>query len=279
MQLDHKATEKLVASMRLPPAPFVVEELHRLLQNDETTIAEVGDVVAQDMAISSLVLHTVNSSLYGLRRKANSIHQAAALLGMSNTANLVAGLSLRQSLGDNDAPGMQGFWDSPGNIALAAAGIARQLCPGVADEAHLLGLFHNAGHLLMAQRFDGYGRFLRDNLDCPQAPVVELENRHYSCNHAVLGYYLASTWGIQRHLAQIIRDHHDIAHLLEDGDAATAQLAATLKLAEHCDKLFRGAQIDHEWARCGAAVLDFLGCSEPDYEELCADIVEQLAAS
>lgn len=281
MELSHDDTLKLIESIRIPPAPIVLQELHRLLQRDDATLADITEIVARDVAVSSLLLQAVNSPAYGLRRRARTIQHAAGLLGMVNTTNIVAALALRNSLQSSDGRELGDFWESASNTALAAAGIARHLDTVAPDEAYMLGLFHNAGHALMAQHFDGYSEFYTAHINDAGSPISELENHRYSCNHTVLGYYLARAWGLEPYRRDLIRDHHDQALLrdvssLPEGSAG-GQLAI-LKLAEHFDKLFRQIEPDHEWQRCEVAVLDQLGLSELDYEELRDDMLEKLSS-
>jgi HD-like signal output (HDOD) protein len=276
MQLDQETTLKLIDSVRIPPAPVVVQEIHRLLQRDDTTLADIGAVIARDVAISSLLLQAVNSPAYGLRSEARSIQHAAGLLGMRNTVNIVAALALRHSLEQDNSEQISGFWDSAANTGLAAAGIARQVGGFAPDEAYMLGLFHNAGHTLMTQRFNDYPGFYEQHINAAAKPVNVYENARYQCNHAVLGYYLAGAWGVSKRLQRVIGEHHDPQALkLDKGKDGDVPLAI-LKFAEHVDKRFRLVPTDHEWDRCSERVLYTLGLSEVDYEELRDDLLDKL---
>lgn len=280
MELSLDDTLKLIESVRIPPAPIVVQELHRVLQRDDTVLADIAEIVSRDVAISSLLLQAVNSPAYGLRRRARSIQHAAGLLGMANTTNIVAALALRNSLQSDNKRELKDFWDSASNIALAAAGIARHLESMAPDEAYMLGLFHNAGHTLMAQRFDDYAEFYEAHINDPNAPISELEIQRYRCNHCILGYYLARAWGLEPYRRELIRDHHDHSLLSDEAampDGSAGGQLAILKLAEHLDKLFRQVEPDYEWERCKTAVLDRLGFSELDYEDFREDMLEKLA--
>lgn len=61
------------------------------------------------------------------------------------------------------------------------------------------------------------------------------------------------------------------------GDPEVATRLAILKLAEHAEHLcYRFQQEDLEWSRFGPLVIDCLSISEPDLEDIQADLVEQL---
>jgi hypothetical protein len=51
---------------------------------------------------------------------------------------------------------------------------------------------------------------------------------------------------------------------------------AILKISEHLENLHSGDNIDHEWIRVKQTVLEYLCLSELDFDDLKADILEQL---
>ena len=109
-----------------PPAPAAFMRLHEIMQQDNPGIDQVSDAISKDPGLSSLVLKTVNSSYFGLRNKVETLRQATALLGLLNIRNIVAGLALRRAMEDSDGPSLEGFWDSPADVAMVSAKLAKQ---------------------------------------------------------------------------------------------------------------------------------------------------------
>ncbi len=144
---------------------------------------------------------------------------------------------------------------------------------------YMLGLFHNAGHALLSQRFPDYKEFLKKNINREDIIITEIEDQQYNTDHAVLSYYLARSWKLDSHIVEVIRDHHNTKEQLTemDGEACTkGRLLAILKIAEHVDKIFWKMDPDSEWVQIENVVLDYLGMSKPDFDDLQADMLDKL---
>lgn len=276
--LSLEDTERLLDSIRIPSAPAILLELQEALQQEEPDMGAVSDAIERDVGMSSLVLKTVNSAFFGLRHKARSIRQATALLGLINIGNIVTGLALKRALQDRADVTPPEFWDSPVNVAMVAAMLAQRYGSIPPDEAYMLGLFQNAGEVLMAQRFPDY-------LSCLNASREECcdlaykEDDRYGTNHAVIGYFISASWGLPKHIQQIILRHHDAgAFLAEDDGVASVPrtLMAVLKMAEHIDACFWGRRDNPEWRLQGEYVLQYLGVSSIEFLDVTDDMVELL---
>lgn len=275
-------TLSLIDGMKIPPAPIVIPQLRAELQKDDPAMLKIANIISQDVGISALVLRTINSSFYGLRTTITSIQHAVGILGMTNIANIVTGLALRRSFEESDGANPPNHWESPINVALVSADIAKIVSGAKGakkDEAYMLGLFHNAGHSLMMQKFPDYAEFLSDSINDEARLITELEDEKYNTNHATVGYFLAKSWGLSQPIAEIIRDHHNAIEFLSEnqhGSSEKGTLLAILKMAEHIDKLFWSINPDHEWALIEDTVLQYIGLSEPDFNDIREDMSEKL---
>ena len=97
---------------------------------------------------------------------------------------------------------------------------------------------------------------------------LALEEQHYNTNHAVLGYYVATSWNLPSEICQIILRHHEVDYLDEITDS-TEQLAfAILKAAENLIEQTRRQSVTPDWESVREAVFDVLGISDMDYSDL-----------
>lgn len=277
--LSLEKAQELLGSIRIPTAPSIMLELQDIMRSDEPDMTDVANAIERDVGISAAVLKTVNSSFFGLRSKVNSIRQATSLLGLINIGNIVAGLALKRAMEENGGEAPPEFWESPVNVAMAAARLAKRFGGAAPDEAYMLGLFQNAGEVLMMQRFPDYGKVLhevRGNRD----RQLDLEERSYQTNHAVVGYYISSSWGLPEHVQQIILRHHEATDFIgERHPDSERTLMALLKMAEHIDACFWGRRENLEWQVHGEAALEFLGISSLEFLDIADDMVELLIAN
>ena len=270
-------SEAILKDLKIPPAPDIILQLQQELREEAPSLDAIGDIIQKDAAISGLVLKTVNSPLFGLRATIQSIPQAIMLLGFSYVGNIVQGLVLRQTLGQGDALPPR-FWGSSSNRALLMAALSTHLLDCSADQAYLLGLFHDVGQAMIAQRQSDYADFIAANDNDPDHALTRLEDEFYNFNHASVGFYLARNWGLPEGIRNIILHHHQSSEFLErdDGDDCEQAMMAVLKMAEHIERGHAGIDPDHEWGREQEAVLGYLGMSEVDFEDLRVDLLDRL---
>ncbi len=277
MSSNSDDSEEILKDLKIPPAPDIILQLQQELRQDQPSLEAIGDIIQKDAAISGLVLKTVNSPLFGLRATIQSIPQAIMLLGFSYVGNIVQGLVLKQTMGQGDALPPR-FWESSSNMALIMAALSKRLLDCSADQAYLLGLFHNVGHAMIAQRQADYADFIAASDNDPDHPLTRIEDNFYNFNHASVGFYLARNWGLPEGIRNIILHHHQASEFLDRADEEECEQAmmAILKMAEHIERAHSGIDPDHEWEREREAVLGYLGLSEVDFEDLRVELLDQL---
>ncbi len=74
---------KIVEGKRIPPNQIAILSLLAKLQNPETEMKEVEEIIKQDVSLSYKVLRFVNSAYFSLPKKIDSIGQAACLVGLA----------------------------------------------------------------------------------------------------------------------------------------------------------------------------------------------------
>jgi len=73
----------IVEGASIPPNQMAILTLVGKLQNPDTGMGEIEDIIRQDVALSYKVLRYVNSAFFSLSKKVDSIRQAACLVGMA----------------------------------------------------------------------------------------------------------------------------------------------------------------------------------------------------
>jgi HD-like signal output (HDOD) protein len=169
---------------------------------------------------------------------------------------------------------MTRFWDSAMDNASVCAAISRQIGLAKPDEAYMIGLFHNCGNILMAQKFENFTEVLESSYGSEDKRVVDAENEMLKTNHSVVGYYVSRAWHLPPHISTAISQHHSAESIFKNHeykDPTTKNLLAILKMSEHICENFRvlGKQAeDHEWNRIETDVLDYVGLSHDDFLHL-----------
>ncbi len=266
--LSRQEAEKVIATLAIPPRPTVVTGMMEEQSRDEPDLGRIAQLIASDVGISAAVLKTVNSPLYGLKRKATSIDQAVSMLGLNNVAALVTSLTLRHSI---PADGLDRFWDEAARTALLMAFLAQYLGNVPREEAYMFGLFHDCGIPLLVTRFPNYKETLRLANAAMERDFTAVEDERHHTNHAVVGGLLAANWHLPRHLRDAIRLHHDLQAFQSGASEATLNLIALIQLAEHLENLYARRANDSEWSKMGEAAQAYLLVGEREMADLSKD--------
>lgn len=272
-ELLDQEMERVVKAVGIPPRPAILVQLDAEMQKDDPNFRRIEQLVTSDVGLSAALLKTVNSPFFGLRSKATTIGQAIPVLGLSTLARTITGLMLRKVFSSAGQINMERFWDASAKVALTTAFIAKQL-PGMnLDEAYTFGLFQDCGIPILIQRFQNYKQtlgFANQSLD---RKFTEIEDEHHQTNHATIGYLLTKSWNLSTELSSAIRFHHEYAMILESQLPVESQhLIALALLAERAIQLHTGLSNSVEWRKGGDIVLQHLGLSGGEFDEIVDEI-------
>lgn len=273
-QLTGEQIQHILHGIRIPPQPQILVDLQMEQVMPDPDLHEIARLISRDVSLAGMVLKFVNSPFFHLSNKITSIEQAVSLLGVDTVINIINGLSIKGEMSDEAILKLNRFWDTANDIANASAAIAKQIGAKNADEAYAIGLFHNAGIVLMLDRFSNYSDVMVEGYGLREGRVIDMENRYFSTNHAVVGYYTAKSWNLPRHICDVIAEHHNAEQVFGKRDGKQPEkktLLAILKMAEHICGNYRilGQQDeDHEWARISKDVLEYVGMTSYDLDIL-----------
>jgi len=275
-ELSAEYIQQVLQGISVPPQPQIMVDLQMEQVMPNPDLRTIAKLISHDPGLSGALLKLVNSPFFGLTNRIASIQQAVNLLGCNTVINLINAQSIRGELTDEAIVTLNRFWDTAQDVAMTCLTLAKRIGYHSPDEAYTLGLFHNCGIPLMIKRFPNYMTVLEEAYASAtdERRVVDTENRLLNTNHAVVGYFTAKSWNLPLHLCEAIASHHNaLAIFTEDAsrDAQLKTLLAILKMAEHiCEShLVLGNQSDdHEWQSIEQLVLEYVGLSEYDFENL-----------
>lgn len=274
--LTPEQLEQALQGISVPPQPQIMVDLQMELYMPAPDLPAIARLIAQDPGLAGAVLKVANSPLFSAGEALASVHQAVTVLGPQAVVALINAQSIKGEMADETIVTLNRFWDDAQDVATASAALARHLGAPSQDQAYALGLFHDCGVPLMLKRFPGYMNVLEAAYAGASdgQRIVDTENRAFNTNHAVVGYYTARAWRLPVELCTAIANHHNVLAVLdEDRSQHTAlkNLLVVLKMAEHIahsHQVLGGQAEDHEWNRIGAQVLDYVGLTEYEFDNL-----------
>lgn len=254
----------------IPPRPQAMMVLMEEMERSEPCVKRIERAIQADPGLAGAMLKVVNSPAFGLSRKATSIGQAMALLGLNHIRAIGAGLAVRAAMGCAGNVSMERFWDTAEKVALICADLARCLRAIPPDEAYTFGLFHDCGIPLLMCRHPDYREALAKANHGEGDSFTRIEERCVGTHHGAVGYFVAHSWHLPDETCKAILWHHD----LEVFDAQAGMpdkvlgYIGLMHLAEHIHHRRMRSVEDVEWLRFRDKVLAYFGLSEEDYLDL-----------
>jgi len=264
-----QARRLLARNINLPTLPSVMRKLSALLEDPDTGARDIGQLVAEDVALTSKVLKIANSAYYGLRERCLAPQQAASILGMKVLRNVVmqAAVTRQYEHLKGLAFDLDGLWRHSILTAHCCQFLGRKCknsIPLAPDELYICGLLHDLGQVVL---LDALGKEYLSVSEQARASGLELhvaEERTLGFTHADVGAMLMQQWGLPDSVHRAIQFHH------AGGDES--QPEPVVELVRHTNR-FTQAVVENAEDPAGifsAGVRQFLGVEPEALAELLA---------
>ncbi|PXW92766.1 HD-like signal output (HDOD) protein [Sphaerotilus hippei] len=218
----------------LPARPLTLVELLALLNRADSTIGDIAALVEADMALASAVVRTVNSAMFGLLRRVETVGEAVRYLGTREVAAITFEIALRAAF--VPTPAMEAIWtrSSQAGLLMGRSAMALGLDP---LQAHTAGLFARSGQaVLLVKLKTPYAELLQAH-GHDRLQLAEAEQQQYGVTHAAYGSALCAAWGLAGDVVRYVRDH---AHPAELAAAPGSPARRLLTLGLIVDDLLSG---------------------------------------
>jgi HD-like signal output (HDOD) protein len=276
-QMGEAALGGLIKDIPIPPRPKVVQQMQDEMAKSDPDMRRIAQIVGQDVGLTVAVLKIVNSPLYALNRKAESIDQAVGMIGLKQLGILVAALALRALL-KGDSNTLARFYDTSARRSLAMTRMAK--LTGLVDvaNAQTFGLFCDVGIPLLMHRFPAYTKTLQTaNADRGRS-FTAIEQDAHQTDHALIGALMARTWNLPANVTLAIRLHHDYEVFLDPkAPTEVARLISMNIVAEEAIQRYANMHSNVEWAKGGDYVASTLAMTEAEVQEWIDQLLDVFA--
>ena len=133
--------------------PNVASQLITLTSREDATLADIGELVSQDISLSAKILKVSNSAFYSFPQQIGSIKQAVSILGMNAVRSLVLSFSFLTMKAGKVESGFnfEKFWERSLASAVTAKLILENVEGADTEEVFVSGLLQNLGELILAR--------------------------------------------------------------------------------------------------------------------------------
>ena len=262
--------EELAADARLVSLPDVYLRLRSVLDDPNSNLADVADVVGNDPATTARLLRIVNSAYFGLGNEIDTVSRAVGMLGTQEVHDLVLAASVAESFDgmSNEIMDMQRFWRQGVRRAIIGRELA-VLC-NVLDGERLFvaGLLCDIGHLYIYQLAPQKAQQAIELAQVQGIPLYQAEQALLGTDYAKVGGELMRRWQLPQSLWEPTE-----CHVEPTGSQEYELFTCLMHIAVH---LTDGVEQDVD------AVLSLAGVWTHAWEvtglsaEQCADLIERI---
>lgn len=209
----------------LPLFSTKINKIISVLDDDNSTIENIAELISTDQAFSVKVLRLANSAYFGYSRQISTIPQAIVILGTSSIKNIAMGISVFSTMNDHEGKLKDELIEMGKyslNVAVYARLIASRYGYPQPDEVFAAGLLHDLGRIIIMKYLqDEYAEILF-NIISEELPLYDAETKVLEISHMGLGAYLASYWNFPARMIHVIKHHHnpfDVPEEIENNES------------------------------------------------------------
>lgn len=256
------------------PLPHVVSTVTRLINDPESTMKDMEEVIKMDPILVSRLLRLVNSPYYGLVQKADSIGRAVAFLGMKNLHNLLVTDTLKNIfIGPeiDSSFSKKKLWLHCAAVSILSKMIAERIFGINGDDAFLCGILHDFGLLVEEQvrRED----FYKLCSSCTSSSsLLDLEQRVFATDHCEICHHMTLGWNMPLGIQKAIRDHH----LISD-DIVPSSLTGIIQIAEFITGQMQLSTLPDMTMIISPPLIEHLQNNLDEFAVLIEDLPEEMA--
>ncbi|PMR74904.1 sensor domain-containing diguanylate cyclase [Billgrantia endophytica] len=220
--------DRLATCRTLPSLPAAAARVIGLARSPEPCLNDFAKIIEQDQALTMRLLALANSAFYARgTNRVTSCLDAVSRLGLDATLAAALSFGLPRT-GSSDTLEYDYLWQRAIIAALSAQQLAQQLCPRETGQVFTTALIQDIG-ILALEAVDTNGYTERIPGVRHHEMLCETERRHYGCDHALVGAWLAVGWGVPHHLAAGIIESHGP---LMDGNPRNLCLRLSCRIAD-----------------------------------------------
>ncbi len=211
--LKDEKLQALVGQMRvLPSFPAVYHEIMKELGGEDPSLERLAQIIDEDPSMTAKLLQISNSAAGGRATKATSPFEAVQFVGLSVVRSLALSAHIFRSFEHIKLKefSITHLWDHTVRTGVLARTIMQveRADPADAEEAHIAGMLHDVGKLMLADSMPGRFQQSLALADERGLPSEQAELEVFGANHAGAAAYLLSLWGLPVTIVEAVACHH-----------------------------------------------------------------------
>jgi len=204
LQLTEDLTQNRIA---LPTLPEIALQVKKVIDNEQSTPAQIARIIGSDAALCMRLLRVANSVIYRSRYPVRNIQDGISRLGIKQVHNIVNILVMEQLYQmasiKSLRPHLNRLWLHSTRVSAIAAVLARRYSQISPEQAMLGGLIHDVGILPILSRAESYPGIFN---------YPQIMNAVIADLHGDIGYSILESWRFPLEFAIAAAQHDNLNH-------------------------------------------------------------------
>jgi putative nucleotidyltransferase with HDIG domain len=194
-----------------PSMPAAALKLLTLLKDENTSNAQIEQILRFEPGLTANILKLTNSAYFGLSTKIGSIRQAILMIGWKKLTQIVLASCVSAII---DKP-VQGYdlsagdlWRHSVGVSVASETLVKELKLSVSDEVFTAALLHDVGKMVL-------GKYVKEDIavidgeEMEDVPFEQVERSMFGTDHAEIGANILRRWSFPPAMISAVRWHHE----------------------------------------------------------------------
>jgi putative nucleotidyltransferase with HDIG domain len=194
-----------------PSMPAAALKLLTLLKDENTSNAQIEQILRYEPGLTANILKLTNSAFFGLPTKIGSVRQAILMIGWKKLTQIVL-TSCVSAIIDKPVQGYDlsagDLWRHSVAVSVASETLAKELKLPVSEEVFTAALLHDVGKMVL-------GRYVKEDIavidgeDMQDVPFEQVERSMFGIDHAEIGANILRRWSFPPAMISAVRWHHE----------------------------------------------------------------------
>ncbi len=223
--LGQEKVKKLISgNEEFSSLPHMYLKIMGALNSRDASVEQIGQLISEDLAITTKLLQVVNSSFFSFDEEVSDITHAVTVLGIDHVKSLVLAIQVFRR---SDNSGTQATIDRLLHHSMAVANAAKRITkyetedPKREAEAYTAGLLHDIGKLVLLSSKPEETQEAWTLAQTEKISKSEAETRILGANHSEVGAYILGRWGMPISIVEAAAFHHEPNHGLSASSFST----------------------------------------------------------
>jgi HD-like signal output (HDOD) protein len=189
----------------------VITKIEAVLNDNNSNLANLGDVIEKDPDLAARLLRLGNSAFFGFAHRLETVSEAISLIGIQQVLDLITVSNVIEAF-EGVSPehlNMESFWKHSlaCGIGSRCLAIARQL--PAAEKFFVAGLLHDFGRLVLLTQVPGKATEILKLYRSRRMLLRDAEREVLGFDHAQIGEQLLRGWHYPANLVHAVAYHHN----------------------------------------------------------------------